>query len=225
MRKAVQIREIIQNEYPEYQFSSDKFQKFNDLLVLLEKWNQQFNLTSIRDFDQMIEKHILDSMAFFNLFPPKNNNQIFSGKIIDIGSGAGLPGAVVSILNPESNIISIDKSSKKIKFQEILKQELQLENFHPLNIHLTQIYNIPEHQNSYTFILARAFDQIKGLFENGVKLLSPKGHLILWKGKKWQEELDQTPESLKNQYLLKKSATYQFGDGRFGGTILLFQKK
>ncbi|MDH5561489.1 MAG: 16S rRNA (guanine(527)-N(7))-methyltransferase RsmG [Deltaproteobacteria bacterium] len=225
MRKANQILEKITNEYPQLSISTPLVEKTVDFLSLLKKRNQTMNLTSIRDDEQMVVKHVLDSLAIVKLFSNDEFEQFAQGKTLDLGSGAGLPGAVLCIFNLLMNLTSIDKSPKKIDFQLSVKNKLGLEGFHPLHANLKKFIMDPNHHNQYNLILARAFDQIQGIFELSRDLLVKNGYLVLWKGRNWQKEYDVVPSVLKNRFDLESKVTYQFGDGTFGGTILRFSLK
>ena len=89
-------------------------------LNLVEKWNRVYNLTAIRERDEMIKLHFLDSLSILNHVRVKN--------ILDVGSGAGFPGIVLAITKPELKVTVMDSVNKKTTFMQQVKSELALNN-------------------------------------------------------------------------------------------------
>jgi len=95
-------------------------------LDLLLKWNRTFNLTAIRQPAEMVTHHLLDSLALLPLFAEKS---VLAGRrLVDVGSGAGVPGLVLAIARPDLELASIEASQKKAAFQQQAKIELGLAN-------------------------------------------------------------------------------------------------
>jgi len=98
--------------------------QMNDQLMaylnLVEKWNRVYNLTAIRDRDEMIKLHFLDSLSILNYVNVKN--------LLDVGSGAGFPGVVLAIVKPEMKVTVMDSVNKKTTFMQQVKSELSLTN-------------------------------------------------------------------------------------------------
>lgn len=220
MRKTVQIKDILKKEFPELHLSNFQYQQIDEYLSLLQQWNKKINLTAVRHYEDMFYKHILDVLVVlskdcFFLTPP--------GSVIDIGSGAGLPGLIISIIQPEFNITSVDKVEKKVTFQQICKSKLKLNRFYPLSERIEDLFTREGHNNNYDYIISRAFTQIQFLLHYGVRLLKKSGKIILWKGEKWQEEYQQVSEELKNQF--EPPEVYQYSFNKLGGTLLCFSIK
>ncbi len=94
----------------------------NELL----KWNRQVNLTAVTDPHEAVEKHIIDSLYLGKSIPERS-------KLLDMGSGAGLPGIVLAIVRSDIDVISVDSVGKKINFQRHIKRQLNLVNVVPIN--------------------------------------------------------------------------------------------
>ncbi|NDF87353.1 MAG: 16S rRNA (guanine(527)-N(7))-methyltransferase RsmG, partial [Gammaproteobacteria bacterium] len=94
-------------------------------LNLVEKWNRVYNLTAIRERDEMIKLHFLDSLSILNHVHVKN--------ILDVGSGAGFPGIVLAITKPELKVTVMDSVNKKTTFMQQVKSELSLTNLEVVN--------------------------------------------------------------------------------------------
>lgn len=110
----------------------------------MQRWNKRINLTAIVDPLEMVEKHLVDSLILLKWCRP--------GRLLDIGSGAGLPGIPLAIARPEIEVVSIETVGKKCAFQKHIKRSLKLDNLHVLN------ERIENHRpgTGYAQIVARA---------------------------------------------------------------------
>lgn len=152
-----------------------------DLLLafvsLIEKWNKAYNLTAIRNRDEMLRLHILDSLAIL----PCVSGQ----KIIDVGTGAGLPGIPLAILMPDREFTLVDSNSKKTRFVQQAALELRLNN---VSVVHGRIENLG-HEGEYDAVLSRAFASLEDIMNMTEYLLQPEGVLIAMKGQKPESEL------------------------------------
>ncbi len=224
MRKIVQIEEMIKKVFPNLKLNHEQIDLFIGYFNLLTQWNKKINLTAIRDPNEMIIKHLLDTLAVNGLIEHHKNSKIFEGKVIDFGSGAGIPGIILAITNPSLNLISVDKSKKKIAFQQEVIRRLKISNVKPLSVRLEKLMDLPDYKNSFSLIITRAFDQIKDILFLGERFLNKNGKLILWKGKNWRQEYNQVDENHKKIFDLVEDYRYHFEDYDRGGTLLLFKK-
>ena len=220
MRKTVQIKDILKKEFVDVNLNRFQFNQIDEYLSLLQQWNKKINLTAVRQYEDMFYKHILDALVVFSkdcmfLTPP--------GSIVDIGSGAGLPGLIISIIQPELSVTSVDKIEKKITFQQICKSKLKLNHFNPISGRIEDLLSREEHNNNYDYMISRAFTQIQFLLFYGIRLLKQSGKIILWKGEKWQEEYEQVSEEIKKQFYPPEVYKYSFN--KVGGTLLCFKIK
>jgi 16S rRNA (guanine527-N7)-methyltransferase len=148
---------------------------------LLEKWNRVYNLTAIRERSRLVSHHLLDSLAVVPLLP--------AGRLVDVGSGAGLPGIPLAIARPESAVTLLDSNHKKGAFLRQAVLELGLEN-----IQVT-IARAEEWEPAQRFDVAvsRAFSDLSGFIEASAHLLKPDGVFAAMKGVYPDEELTQLP--------------------------------
>ena len=143
---------------------------------LIQKWNQVYNLSAIRDPIESIKKHFLDSLSIVNFIQP--------GLLLDVGSGAGLPGIVIAIMKPKTKVFTIDSVGKKCRFMQTVKTELSLEN-------LTIVNNRVENFNSeepFLQIVSRAFSSGIDTIEKTRHLISSNGRYLLMKGDNIEQE-------------------------------------
>ncbi|MBT3811840.1 MAG: 16S rRNA (guanine(527)-N(7))-methyltransferase RsmG [Gammaproteobacteria bacterium] len=152
-----------------------------DLLLafvsLIQKWNKAYNLTAIRDRDEMLRLHILDSLAIL----PYVTGQ----KIIDVGTGAGLPGIPLAILMPEVQFTLLDSNSKKTRFVQQVVLELKLNNVEVVHSRVEKL----ERAGEYDAVLSRAFASVDGIMNLTEHLLQAEGVLIAMKGQSPEAEL------------------------------------
>ncbi|MFZ2266353.1 MAG: 16S rRNA (guanine(527)-N(7))-methyltransferase RsmG [Azonexus sp.] len=156
-----------------------KLLAFRDLLL---KWNKTYNLTALRDPDQAISHHLLDSLA---ILP-----HVGSGPLLDVGSGGGLPGIPLAIARPELSVSMVDTVQKKATFLQQAAIELDLKN---IRAHHARV---EEMQGQYAQISSRAFAEI-GLFVSLTRhLLAPGGCWLAMKGVRPDDELQALPADI-----------------------------
>ncbi|MBL4835231.1 MAG: 16S rRNA (guanine(527)-N(7))-methyltransferase RsmG, partial [Pseudomonas sp.] len=95
-------------------------QKLLDYLALLQKWNKAYNLTAVRNPDEMVSRHLLDSLSILPF--------VAGERWLDVGSGGGMPGIILTIMRPETQFLLLDSNGKKTRFLTQVKLELGLTN-------------------------------------------------------------------------------------------------
>ena len=148
-----------------------------DFVSLIEKWNKAYNLTAIRNRDEMVRLHILDSLAVLPF--------VTGQKIIDVGTGAGLPGIPLAILMPSVQFTLLDSNSKKTRFVQQAILELQLNNVEVVHGRVESL----GHEGEYDAVLSRAFASLEEIMNLTEHLTQPEGVLIAMKGQKPESEL------------------------------------
>lgn len=156
-------------------------------LNLVEKWNRVYNLTAIRERDEMIRLHFLDSLSILNHVHVKN--------ILDVGSGAGFPGIVLAITKPELKVTVMDSVNKKTTFMQQVKSELALTNLDVVNNRAEDYQPI----TLFEAVTSRAFSNLKNMMSLTQHTLQKEGMWLAMKSKDVKEELE---EFEKNQYTL-----------------------
>jgi 16S rRNA (guanine527-N7)-methyltransferase len=149
-----------------------------EYLNLLTKWNQAYNLTAIRDEQQMVIRHLLDSLAIAPY--------VTGRRIIDVGTGAGLPGVPLAIVLPEQEFHLLDSNGKKTRFLFQVKTALRLDN---IAIHQQRVESFPTAQ-LYDTVLSRAFASLQDMVHGCRPLLAPGGRFLAMKGAYPEQELD-----------------------------------
>ncbi|WP_028388869.1 16S rRNA (guanine(527)-N(7))-methyltransferase RsmG [Legionella fairfieldensis] len=146
-------------------------------LTLLQKWNQTYNLTAIRDLENMIPRHILDSLAIMPW--------IQGERVLDVGTGAGLPGIPLALARPDLNVVLLDSNGKKTRFLQEVKRHLKLNN-------IEIIQNRAENYRpafDFDTVTSRAFSELAQMLKWTHHLISKKGIWLAMKGHYPENEL------------------------------------
>ena len=165
--------------------SEEQIDKLANLVILLCKWNKALNLTAIREPEKMVVLHILDSAVISPLIQSKGNN------IADVGTGAGFPGLVLAILNPEINFTLIDSVAKKLSFVRTAMTTLKLDNVSIINDRCENIIL----ENKFDCILSRAFAPLCKIVEWCGSLIADNGVFICMKANLEENEIKEVPEN------------------------------
>jgi 16S rRNA (guanine527-N7)-methyltransferase len=148
-------------------------------IALLNKWNRAFNLTAVRDPLQMIPRHLLDSLAV--------SAHLQGERVLDVGTGPGLPGIPLAILHPGRRFTLLDSNGKKTRFVRQAALELGLKNVQVEQARVEAFVS----EAGFDCILTRAFATLPDIIRVTRHLLAPGGRLLAMKGRAPQEELDQ----------------------------------
>lgn len=170
--------------------SDSQYEKLLDYLAMLLKWNAVYNLTSVRDPRQMVTQHLLDAMAALPAFTAAQ-------RVLDVGSGGGLPGLVLAIWAPQMQVHMIDTVHKKTAFLTQVKAELELSNAH---IHTGRVEQL-EVKQKFDVITSRAFAELADFVNWSGHLLEQGGQMIALKGQAPLEEIAGLPSSWRMKEL------------------------
>lgn len=155
----------------------EKLQSYLDLLV---KWNGAYNLTAIRDPGQMVVRHLLDSLS---IVP-----NIQGASLIDVGTGAGLPGLVLAIALPELNVTLLDSNGKKVRFLRQVIADLKINNASAVHA------RVEEFDHQFDLVSSRAFATLADMVNGSQQLLAENGEFLAMKGVSPTEESAALPE-------------------------------
>ena len=160
--------------------------KFCDLI---EKSNKLHNLTAIKKTEEMLIKHVLDSLSIKHL--------IRGEKILDIGSGAGLPGVPLAIISPESRFLLLDSNNKKIIFLNHVKINLDIKNIDLEHGRIEDFNNV----DGFDTIICRSYAALSTIYSNSKRHLRNKGIIIAMKGKNPHQELEELQDINKDIHI------------------------
>lgn len=164
-------------------------EKLLNMLLLLKKWNKNFNLTAITDLPKMVSYHLLDSLSIVPY--------IQGDSILDFGSGPGFPGAPLAVYYPQKHWVLLDSNGKKTRFLTQLKSALDLVNVDVVQAR-AETWQAPQ---KFSQIVCRAVSSAKDIIEMTRPFLLPKGQWLLMKGEHDHEDLNALPYPVDIQKL------------------------
>jgi 16S rRNA (guanine527-N7)-methyltransferase len=151
-------------------------------LTELVRWNKAYNLTAVRDPQEMVIRHLLDS---YSVQP-----YISGARIIDVGTGAGLPGIPLALANTEQFFVLLDSNGKKVRFLQHIVGALGLQNVTPVQSRVAEYTE----DSWFDTVVCRAFTSLTEFVTNSGHLVAPEGRLVAMKGKLPETEIEALPE-------------------------------
>ncbi len=139
-------------------------------IELVSQWNKIYRLSSIHDLDTMVTRHLLDSLTILS--------HIKGRTIIDVGTGAGLPGIALSIAMPDRHFCLLDNNRKKIQFLEKISKEMSLRNVHIVNRAVEEFHVEPLFES----VISRSFSTLGEFLALSKHLVQPGGQILAMKG-------------------------------------------
>ena len=181
------VKEKVGIELTELQ--KEQYRKYYDLVV---EWNQKINLTAITEEDEFYTKHFFDSisLAFF-----KDYSNIES--ICDVGSGAGFPSIPLKILYPNLKVTIVDSLNKRIKFLNLVKDELGLSDCNFVHARAEEFGQNKDYRENFEIVTARAVARLNVLAELCLPLVKKGGYFLSLKAQKAEEETKEAINAIK----------------------------
>ena len=174
-------------------------QQLVDFVKLVDKWNKAYNLTSVRNPDEMLVKHIMDSLVV--------SQHLQGQRFIDVGTGPGLPGIPLAIANPDKQFVLLDSLGKRITFIKNAIRELKLTNVTPV---LSRVEEYQEQQ--FDGVLSRAFASLSDMVNWCHHLPNTSGCFYALKGQYQQEELAEVNQPVELIDVIKLSVPELIGE-------------
>lgn len=228
--------------------SEEQIEKFMDYYELLTEWNSFMNLTAITDFDEVVLKHFVDSLAICQAdvfrrelnIPDYNvsagadlliekgdskNLNVSEISLIDVGTGAGFPGIPLKIVFEDMRITLLDSLNKRVNFLNTVMEKLDLKNIKAVHGRAEDFARQPDYRKQYDFCVSRAVANLSTLSELCIPFLKRDGYFISYKSEKVREELSagkRAVEILGGE--TEKILEYQLPDSTMNRTLVLIRK-
>ncbi|UYU31912.1 16S rRNA (guanine(527)-N(7))-methyltransferase RsmG [Siccibacter colletis] len=167
---------------------------------MLNKWNKAYNLTSVRDPNEMLIRHIMDSIVV----EPHMNGTRF----IDVGTGPGLPGIPLAIVRPEAHFTLLDSLGKRVRFLKQVQHELKLENVTPVQ---SRVEDFPA-EPPFDGVISRAFASLTDMVTWCHHLPGEQGRFYALKGQRPDDEISQLPAGFEVETIVKLNVPQLEGD-------------
>ena len=168
-----------------------------DYLFELNKWNRTYNLTAVRNVDDMLVQHVFDCLAIIPVFKRYELQEGLNLNLVaDVGSGAGLPAVVLAIVRPDVTVISIDTVQKKTSFVQNVASKLALVNLRTYHGRVETISDIKA-----DVVVSRAFASLKAFIDLSSGLLSKNGVMVAMKSKQLDSEIRELNRDQNSWYV------------------------
>lgn len=185
------MTELIIKELKEKYGESTADRLLSYLDLVLER-NEHINLTAVRDRDEAIVKHVLDSLAICDLPEYKA-----AKKVIDVGTGAGFPGALLAIVNPDKEFTLLDSTLKRLRVIDEFAEALEISNLKTIHARAEEINRKPGYSGAFDLCVSRAVADLDTLSKWCLPFVRKGGSFIAYKGENYSEELERADKTLK----------------------------
>ncbi len=169
--------------------SDAQFEQLLGYLALIQKWNKVYNLTAVREPQEMLTHHLLDSLTAVN--PLVRHTGGRAARVLDVGSGGGLPGIVLAICRPELDVSCVDTVGKKAAFIQQVAASLKLPNLRGIHARVETL------GGPFDVVCCRAFASLPDFVNWSRKALAGQGVWMAMKGKHPQAEIDGLPADVQ----------------------------
>ena len=163
---------------------------FSYLDMVLDR-NQHINLTAVKDRDEAVQKHIADSLTICGLEEYKS-----AETVMDIGTGAGFPGALLAIASPAKEFVLMDSTLKRLKVIDEFAEKLEISNLSTLHARAEEVARKEEYAGQFDLCVSRAVANLSTLSGWCLPFVKKGGYFISYKGENYQEELDEAEKTI-----------------------------
>ena len=173
-------------------YGREKTDKLLSYLDMVLERNEHINLTAVRDRDEALIKHVLDSLEITSL--PEYRE---AEKIIDVGTGAGFPGALLAIVSPEKEFVLLDSTLKRLRVIDEFAESLDISNLITVHARAEEISKKDGYNCAFDLCVSRAVANLEKLSGWCLPFVRKGGAFVSYKGENYKEEIDQAAKALR----------------------------
>lgn len=202
-------------------FGSVKTDKLVSYLDMVLERNEHINLTAVRDRDEALVKHVLDSLAIADV-----PEYMDAKKIIDVGTGAGFPGALLAIIDPDKEFILLDSTLKRLRVIDEFAEILGINNLRTVHARAEEISKKPEYKSGFDLCVSRAVADLEKLSGWCLPFVKKGGSFIAYKGENYSEEISRSDKAFRRyNAVLDRVVDYPDAETEISGHVLLVIKR
>ena len=216
-------RETTENYKKElmFEYGEGQAEKLFSYLDMVLDRNQHINLTAVKDRDEAVQKHIADSLTICGLEEYKS-----AETVMDIGTGAGFPGALLAIASPAKEFVLMDSTLKRLKVIDEFAEKLEISNLSTLHARAEEVARKEEYAGQFDLCVSRAVANLSTLSGWCLPFVKKGGYFISYKGENYQEELDAAEKTIsKCGGKLKRIVEISDASEEISGHVLLVIEK
>lgn len=173
-------------------YGKEVSEKLFDYLDMILDKNKYLNLTAVRERDEAVQKHIVDSLTVTDI-----NEYKSAGNVIDIGTGAGFPGALLAIADPDKQFVLVDSTLKRLRVIDEIAEKLEINNIETVHARAEELAKDNDYNSSFDICVSRAVAGLDKLCGWCLPFVRKGGYFIAYKGESYQKEIDTASSQLK----------------------------
>lgn len=205
----------------EVKYGSEKADKLLAYLDLVLERNEHINLTAVRDREEALIKHVADSLEITDL--PEYRQ---AGSVIDVGTGAGFPGALLAIVSPEKEFVLLDSTLKRLRVIDEFAGALSIGNLRTAHARAEEISKKPDYSGAFDLCVSRAVANIEKLSGWCLPFVRKGGAFVAYKGENYAEEIGAAGKALSRfKGRLDRVVPYDSDADEISGHVLLVIRK
>ena len=205
----------------ESKYGKDKASKMISYIDMVLEKNKHINLTAVRDRDEALQKHLEDSLS-----PVDLEEYINASNIIDVGTGAGFPGAILAIADEDKNFVLLDSTLKRLKVIDEFSGLLDIDNIKTVHARAEEISGKEGYKENFDVCVSRAVASLDKLCSWCLPFVRKGGYFIAYKGESYNDEIESAQKSLKKYRgrIKRVVIPHSLSDSISGHVLLMIEK-